>query len=184
MRRSLLATALLLCMPAGPWGAASAQTGVQAAVVQTDVESRAQARLIGKSAPEFMREDLNGKTVALSEYRGKVVLLNFWATWCASCVTEIPAFALWQKKYGGQGLQVLGVSMDDDAPPVRALYRKLKVNYPVVMGDEKVGELYGGVLGLPVTYLIDREGRIVRHYQGEVDLKRLKREMRGLLGEP
>jgi hypothetical protein len=66
---------------------------------------------------------------------------------------------------------------------VRALYRKLKVNYPVVMGDEKVGELYGGVLGLPMTYLIDREGRIVRHYQGEVDLKRLEREMRELLGE-
>lgn len=174
---SSLAAALLLGM------LASAQAGVQG-VAQTGMESRAQASLIGKTAPGMVREDLNGKKVTLSEYRGKVVLLNFWATWCASCVTEIPAFASWQAKYSSQGLQVLGVSMDDDAPPVRALYRKLKVNYPVVMGDEKVGELYGGVLGLPVTYLIDREGRIVRHHEGEVDLKRLEREMRELLGKP
>jgi len=174
MRGSPFAAALLLCT------LASAQAGVQSAA-QTGIESRAQASLIGKAAPEFAREDLNGKRVSLADYRGKVVLLNFWATWCASCVTEIPAFASWQSKYGGQGLQVLGVSMDDDAPPVRALYRRLKVNYPVVMGDEKVGELYGGVLGLPVMYLIDREGRIVRQYHGEVDLKRLEREVQELL---
>ena len=132
----------------------------------------------------FVREDLSGKKVSLSGYRGKVVLLNFWATWCAPCVIEIPAFARWQSRYGGQGLQVIGISMDDDAPPVRAMYRRLKVNYPVAMGDETIGELYGGVLGLPVTYLIDRKGRIVSRYQGEADLKRLGREVLKLLGKP
>ncbi|HZY72745.1 MAG TPA: TlpA disulfide reductase family protein, partial [Edaphobacter sp.] len=80
--------------------------------------------------------------------------------------------------------RVIGISMDDDAPPVRAMYRRLKVNYPVAMGDEKIGELYGGVLGLPVTYLIDRKGRIVSRYQGEADLKRLEREVLKLLGKP
>jgi thiol-disulfide isomerase/thioredoxin len=175
MRRAPLAAALLFGVLAGPLVRGHAQAGV---------ESKAQARLIGKAAPGFVREDLSGKKISLSGYRGKVVLLNFWATWCAPCVIEIPAFARWQSRYGGQGLQVIGISMDDDAPPVRAMYRRLKVNYPVAMGDEKIGELYGGVLGLPVTYLIDREGRIVSRYQGEADLKWLEREVLKLLGKP
>ena len=125
--------------------------------------------------------DLNGNRIELSRDRGKVVLLNFWATWCAPCLTEIPVFVRWQRQYGGQGLQVIGVSMDDDAPPVRALYRKLKVNYPVVMGDAKVGELYGGVLGLPMMYLIDRHGTVVRQYRGVTDLKQLEGEVQRLL---
>jgi thiol-disulfide isomerase/thioredoxin len=179
MRRAPLAAALLFGVLAGPLAYAGVRAGAQAGV-----ESKAQARLIGKAAPGFVREDLSGKKVSLSGYRGKVVLLNFWATWCAPCVIEIPAFARWQSRYGGQGLQVIGISMDDDAPPVRAMYRRLKVNYPVAMGDEKIGELYGGVLGLPVTYLIDREGRIVSRYQGEADLKWLEREVLKLLGKP
>jgi peroxiredoxin len=72
---------------------------------------------------------------------------------------EIPTFVVWQKKYSGQGFQIIGISMDDDPALVRAAYRKLNLNYPVAMGDVKIGDLYGGVLGLPITFLIDRHGR-------------------------
>lgn len=96
-------------------------------------------------------------------------------------MAEIPRFAEWQRKYGGRGLQIVGVSMDDDEPPVRAVYRKYGLNYPVVMGDEKLGELYGGVLGLPMTFLIDGSGRIRFQHEGAADPALIEREMRTLL---
>ena len=92
----------------------------------------------------------------LADFRGRVVLLNFWATWCAPCQIEMPRFSAWQARYGPEGLQVVGVSMDDEEAPVRSLVKKRKVDYPIVMGDEKLGLLYGGILGLPVT-LSDRQ---------------------------
>ena len=132
-------------------------------------------------APDFSRQDLSGRTVRLSDYRGKVVLLNFWATWCAPCLAEIPRFSRWQSQYGGRGLQVLGVSMDDDARPAEAAYRRYRLAYPVAMGDAALGELYGGVLGLPLTYIIDPGGRIVARYQGEADLAGMERRIVTLL---
>ncbi len=134
-------------------------------------------------APDFSRQDLNHATVSLAALRGKVVLLNFWATWCEPCLNEVPRFAEWQEKYRGKGLQVVGVSMDDDEPPVAAFYREHNLNYPVVMGDEKIGELYGGVLGLPVTFLIDRRGKIRFRHDGETDLHLIEREIRKLLSQ-
>jgi peroxiredoxin len=132
-------------------------------------------------APAFERADLAGRKVRLKDYRGKVVLLNFWATWCASCQVELPRFAEWQKRYGAQGLQVLAVSMDDNAAPVRRTVRRLRLNYPIVVGDAKLGEEYGGVLGLPVTYLVDREGKIVKRIKGETDLRVLETEVKQVL---
>jgi thiol-disulfide isomerase/thioredoxin len=137
--------------------------------------------LLHKPAPEFVRTDLSQKKVDLKALRGKVVLLNFWATWCASCQLEMPRFVAWQKQYGSQGLQIIGISMDDDPALVRKLYAKLKLNYPVAMGDETLGELYGGVLGLPVTYLIDRNGEIRARFQGETDLNAIEMKLKPLL---
>lgn len=137
--------------------------------------------LVNHRAPSFSRTDLDHRQINLADYRGKVVLFNFWATWCGPCLTEMPRFVAWQREYGGQGLQVIGVSMDDDAQPVRAAYRKYRLNYPVVMGDEKVGELYGGILGLPVTFLIDAKGTIRFEHQGTTDLNTIQNEMRKLL---
>lgn len=125
--------------------------------------------LVNRPAPQFSLTDLHGDHVTLSQYRGKVVLLNFWATWCAPCRLEMPEFVAWQKRYGPEGLQVLGVSIDDDEAPVRVFAEKLHLNYPVVMGDAKLGELYGGVLGVPVTFLIDRKGMVRARFDGEPD---------------
>jgi len=138
----------------------------------------------GRPAPDFSRPDLDHREIRLSSYRGKVVLLNFWATWCAPCLAEMPRFVEWQQKYGGRGLQMIGVSMDDEEAPVRAAYRKLRLNYPVVMGDEKLGELYGGVFGLPLTFLIDQTGRIRFQHDGTAGLDVIERELRELLSRP
>jgi len=109
------------------------------------------------------------------------VLLNFWATWCAPCLVELPRFAEWQKKYGVRGLQVLAVSMDDDAPPVHRLERRLNLGYPVMMGDAKLGEEYGGVLGLPVSFLVDRNGMIVEEFKGDTELDAMENAIQKVL---
>ncbi len=140
-----------------------------------------QSPLLHKQAPAFVRSDLIGKKIDLRTYRGKVVLLNFWATWCAPCQLELPRFSAWQKQYGRDGLQVITVSMDDDAPPVRALVRKLKLDFPVIMGDARLGTQYGGVLGLPVTFLIGRDGTIAARLEGQTDLPSLENRIKGLL---
>jgi peroxiredoxin len=147
--------------------------------------SHSETPLVNKHAPAFARVDLHtSRQIHLSGYRGKVVLLNFWATWCAPCLLEMPRFVAWQRQYAKSGLQVIGVSMDDDDSPVRPLDRKLNLNYPVVMGDEKLGELYGGILGLPVTYLIDRNGVIRARFQGEADLGKVEEQIKLLLSAP
>jgi cytochrome c biogenesis protein CcmG, thiol:disulfide interchange protein DsbE len=135
---------------------------------------------VGHSAPNFSRADLSHRKIVLSSYRGKVVLLNFWATWCAPCLTEMPTFAEWQKQYGSGNFQVIGISMDDTTPEVIATVSRLKLNYPVLMGDEYLGADYGGVLGLPVTFLIDREGKIRARYQGD-SLTRINCDIQNLL---
>ena len=137
--------------------------------------------LVHKSAPEFVLTDLNNKTLDLNAYRGKVVLLNFWATWCAPCQLEMPRFIAWQNQYGPRGLEVIGISMDDAPAAVRTFLEKLRVNYPVAMGDEKIGELYGGVLGLPVTFLIDGSGTVRAEYQGTTRLAVIERQLKILL---
>ena len=128
-----------------------------------------------------MRNDLNARPVNLRAFRGKVVLLNFWATWCAPCQVELPRFAAWQQQYGPDGLQIIAVSMDDSPRPVRALVRKMKLDFPVVMGDEKLGIQYGGVLGLPITFLIARDGKVYARVNGQSDLSAMENTIKNLL---
>ena len=137
--------------------------------------------LLNKPAPAFTRPSLDHQRVDLAALRGQVVVLNFWATWCAPCLVEMPRFAEWESKYKADGLAVIGVSMDDDSAPAAALMRKLQLNYPVVMGDEHLGLQYGGVLGLPVTYLIDRQGFVRARFQGGSQVEAIETAIRKLL---
>jgi len=137
--------------------------------------------LLNRPAPALSIPDLDNNRIELENYRGKVVLLNFWATWCAPCRLEIPRFVEWQRQYGPRGLQVLGISIDDSDPPVRELVKKLNVNYPVAMGDAKLGIRYGGVLGVPVIFLIDRRGIVRARFDGQPDLVVVDSRVRSLL---
>lgn len=141
-----------------------------------------QANFKGKPAPDFTLTDLNGKPVKLSDYRGKAVLLNFWATWCPPCKAEMPWFVDLQKRYADQGLQVLGVSMDDGGPDeVVKFTREIGVNYPVVMGKEDVANMYGSVEFLPTTFFIDRNGKIVDRVFGIVERKEIEERVQKAL---
>ncbi|MHB0970758.1 MAG: TlpA disulfide reductase family protein [Thermoanaerobaculia bacterium] len=120
-----------------------------------------------QAAPDFALKDLSGRTVRLSDLRGKVVVLNFWATWCPPCRHEIPWFIDLQKKYGPKGLQVVGVSMDSASPAdVAEFAKRMGINYTVAMGDSQVAARYGGVRVLPTTFYIGRDGRIIRSVPG------------------
>ncbi|MFZ0339907.1 MAG: TlpA disulfide reductase family protein [Terracidiphilus sp.] len=140
--------------------------------------------LLNKQAPDFTRPDLDGHALHLNAFRGKVVLLNFWATWCAPCQVEMPVFAAWQRQYGPQGFTIVGISMDDNAAAARQLVERLKLDYPVAMGDARLGMRYGGVLGLPLSFLIDRNGVVRARFQGEIDVKVMESQLRALLAEP
>ena len=121
----------------------------------------------GKMAPDFALQSVDGNTVHLSDFRGKAVLLNFWATWCSPCKIEMPWFVELQKQYGPEGLQVVGVAMDDASKEDIAKFAKdMGVNYPILIGKESVGDAYGGVQFLPTTYFIGRDGKVVGHEFG------------------
>jgi thiol-disulfide isomerase/thioredoxin len=143
----------------------------------------ANSSLVGQPAPEFVRSAFSGQSIDLAHLRGKVVLLNFWATWCAPCKLEMPIFATWQHKYNPRGLQVVGFSMDDSPAPARRLVEHLKLDYPMAMGDLRLAERYGGVLGLPLTFLIDRQGIVRARFQGEIDEKTIERRLTDLLAQ-
>jgi cytochrome c biogenesis protein CcmG, thiol:disulfide interchange protein DsbE len=132
-------------------------------------------------APDFSIIDLAGQKQDLLIYRDKVVLLDFWATWCEPCRKEIPRLVELQDKYRKQGLQIIGVSMDDGPDPVREFSRQFKINYPVVMGTAQLGERYGGILGLPVAFVIEPGGRIDSRHIGGIDDAALETEIRVLL---
>jgi cytochrome c biogenesis protein CcmG/thiol:disulfide interchange protein DsbE len=138
------------------------------------------ARELGP-APDFSLTDLAGNKLRLSDYRGHVVLLDFWATWCDPCKEEIPHFVAMQNRYGPQGLQVIGISMDDDEKLAREFQVQFKMNYPVAMGSAPLADQYGGILGLPITFVIDRSGRIVSRHVGATDPSVFEAEIQRLL---
>jgi peroxiredoxin len=124
--------------------------------------SSATAQMKSGPAPDFTLQSLDGKTLRLSDFRGKAVVLNFWATWCAPCKIEMPWFVDLQKQYGPAGLQFLGVAMDDaSVKEIAEFAQSMNVNYPIVIGKESVGDAYGGIPFMPETFYIDRSGNIV-----------------------
>jgi peroxiredoxin len=137
-----------------------------------------------KPAPAFSLTDARGTPVTLAEYRGKVVLLNFWATWCGPCEVEIPWFIEFEQKYKDRDFAVLGVSFDDDGwKSVRPYIAAHKINYRIMIGTEKMSQLYGGVDSLPTTFIVDRQGRIAAQHVGLVDKSDYQNEILKLLDD-
>jgi peroxiredoxin len=136
------------------------------------------------AAPELSLTDLNGNILRTANYKDKVVLVNFWAAWCKPCAEEVPQFIALQKKYQDQGLQVVGFSVEDDATELRDFCRQYQMNYPVVPSDLKIADAFGGVLGLPTTFVIGRDGRIHGKHNGATNFSALEQEVVALLHTP
>ncbi len=155
-------------------GCSSSPTLVKAASVKPGKDRH--------EAPNFTLKDADGKTVHLTDYRGKVVLLDFWATWCPPCKLEIPWLIDIERKNKDRGFEVLGVSMDDEGwEVVKPFMREVGMNYRVVIGNDTVAEMYGNVESLPETFLIDHEGKIAAVHIGLASRKEFEDEVAQLL---
>jgi peroxiredoxin len=136
-----------------------------------------------KAAPQLALEDSAGKQLTLNEYRGRVLVLDFWATWCHGCKEEIPWFAEFQRKYGEEGLTVVGVSLDEDGwKVVKPFIKAASVPYRIVLGNDGTAKAYG-IGNMPDTFLIDRDGRIAATYIGMADKKGLEKNIETLLAK-
>ncbi len=135
----------------------------------------------GKANLTFKLKDMNGATVNLADYKGKVVLLNFWATWCGPCKLEIPEFVRAYEAHKGEGFVVLGVSIDDTAEQLKDFAKQFKITYPMLLMEENVEQAYGPIYGVPISFFIGRDGLICRKQMGEVKKEMLERELKALL---
>jgi thiol-disulfide isomerase/thioredoxin len=135
-----------------------------------------------QQAPGFALKSLSNKTVRLSEYNGKVVLLNFWATWCVPCKAEMPEMVRWQAQYKKQGLEIIGITYPPyKAENIRRLVKKLGVNYPIVFADRKIARAYSVGEILPITIVIDRQGNIIDRILGIMDTEEFEQKVKPLL---
>jgi peroxiredoxin len=133
-------------------------------------------------APDFTLQDERGEDVTLSDYQGKVVLLNFWATWCGPCKIEMPWFVEFQRKYKDQGFSVLAVSLDSEGwEVVRPFVNELELNFPAMVGSDEMADEFGGVVALPTTFVIDRQGRIASTHAGLISKSNYEEEIEQLL---
>ncbi|MEZ5403470.1 MAG: TlpA disulfide reductase family protein [Bryobacteraceae bacterium] len=136
-----------------------------------------------KVAPAFTLKDSMGRAVSLADYKGKVVLLNFWATWCGPCKLEIPWFMEFEQKYKDKGFAVLGVSLDEDGwDVVKPYIDRTKINYRILLGDDITAQLYGGVDSLPTSFVLDKNGKIAAVHVGLVSKSSYQKDLDALLG--
>jgi peroxiredoxin len=149
---------------------------------QTTPQPAQSAPQVGQPAPDFTLNDSDSSPVKLSAYKGRVVLLDFWATWCGGCKVEIPWYVEFQNKYRKEGLAAIGVSMDDDGwKSVKPFLEEHKLNYPVVIANQDLTTRYGGLPSLPMTLLIDRDGNIAESHAGMVDKDAFENKIKTLL---
>jgi cytochrome c biogenesis protein CcmG/thiol:disulfide interchange protein DsbE len=177
VRRRVLTGIVLACAGAGIyllWPVAM-HDAAQAILASREVRP-------SKVAPDFTLKDANGKRLSLADFKGKVLLLNFWATWCGPCKTEIPWFIDFEEKYKAQGFTVLGVSMDEDGwKAINPYVAEQNINYPIVLANEEMNRIYGGIEALPTTLLIGRDGKVAFIHSGLVSRAVYEKEIRQLL---
>jgi thiol-disulfide isomerase/thioredoxin len=136
----------------------------------------------GEPAPAFELANLDGKKVRLADFKGKVVLVNFWATWCGPCLLEIPWFIEFEKEYGPQGFEIVGISMDEEGPAVvKPFVEKHQMNYTIVMGTDQTPEQFGGLPGYPVSFVIDQDGKYYSKHLGLVSKEDVEDDIQVLL---
>jgi len=152
------------------------------AYAQSDVKATLQSTDQRTPAPAFALKDASGKTIDLKKFRGKVVLLDFWATWCHGCKEEIPWFVEFDRKYAGKGLRVIGVSMDDGWNVLKPFLTTTKIPYRVVLGNEATAKSYK-IESMPDTFLIDRKGNIAAAYTGMVDRANIEANIQQMLSQ-
>lgn len=181
IKLSQIKTAVLLALTVALVGCMRSSTLSSSQSSDSAIQSETQR----KAAPAFTLTDANGASVKLADYKGKVVLLNFWATWCGPCKVEIPWFMEFEQKYKDRDFAVLGVSFDDDGwKSVKPYVDQHKINYRIMIGSEELGQLYGNVDSLPTSFIIDREGRIAARHDGLVDKQDYQDEILKLLEDP
>jgi thiol-disulfide isomerase/thioredoxin len=145
----------------------------------------------GAPAPEITLKDLDGKDISLSQYKGKVVLVNFWATWCDPCRVEIPWLIEMQQKYSAKGFTVLGIAMDEEGSKVVTPFvnkdrfdvngAKSQMNYPIVIGNDAAADKFGGLLGYPTSVLITRDGKVVKRITGIISYDEISKAIESQL---
>jgi thiol-disulfide isomerase/thioredoxin len=178
----LLFAALLSLVAASFWGCGKSKAGSAGA---------SSATVAAENEPDITFKDLQGNNVTLASYKGKVVLLNFWATWCEPCRVEIPWMIEFQQKYSPKGFTMLGVAMDDEGTKVVSPFvqktqftvdgHSMTMGYPIVLGTDDIASKLGGLIGLPTSVIISRDGKIVKRYIGLVDHNALDKEIQSLL---
>ena len=191
MKKSLLVIIAVVAVIAATYLADRATRQPRNGVLRVKIGNSAGGAKAPKPAPDVTLKDLEGKDLSLSQYKGKVVLVNFWATWCEPCQVEIPWLIVMQQKYAAQGFTVLGIAMDEEGASVVTPWvqkerfdvngAKSQMNYPIVIGNDAAADKFGGLLGYPTSILISRDGKQVKRITGLISYEEISHSIESQL---
>ena len=191
MKKSLLVIVAVVAVIAATYLADRATRQPRTGVLSVSAGNSAANPKAAKPAPEVTLKDLDGKDLSLAQYKGKVVLVNFWATWCEPCQVEIPWLIEMQQKYAAKGFTVLGIAMDEEGASVVTPWvqkerfdvngTKSQMNYPIVIGNDAAADKFGGLLGYPTSVLITRDGKIVKRITGLISYEEISKSIESQL---